>query len=169
MRPSLVSDSNTFRYGRKRWHCSIPVAAIVFKIKHLSCTSVLLFSRAVCWSAFCRSGYQGGSTTAPSNVTAGIGLSAALLSSVHNNVCALFGLTRDLVSWHYWDTLFSCCCTASAAYWVLESLDVLCIYMSPSSASVRILLGPFWFRSVRPRRAPVSTEETVLSRLYVGR
>ena len=30
----------------------------------------------------------------------------------------------------------------------LESFDVL--YMSPSSASVRILLGPFWFRSAWP-------------------
>ena len=40
----------------------------------------------------------------------------------------------------------SCCCITSAAS--RESLDVL--YLSPSSASVRIVLGPFWFRSARP-------------------
>ena len=69
---------------------------------------------------------------------------AALLSRLHHNVCALTGLMRDSVSRHHLDTLPSC--TALVAS--LESFDVL--YMSPSSASVRILLGPFWFRSTRP-------------------
>ena len=47
------------------------------------------------------------STTAPSNVTAGIILPAALLSRVHSSVCAMSGLMRlmrDPVSWHHWDT-----------------------------------------------------------------
>ena len=68
---------------------------------------------------------------------AGISLPDALSSRVHHSVCALSGLMRDPVSWHHWDTLSSCCCTASVASW--ESFDVL--YMSPSSTSVRILLG----------------------------
>ena len=73
-----------------------------------------------------------------------IGLPAALLSREHQNVCALSGLMRDPVSWNHLDTLSSCC-TASAASW--QSFYVL--YMSASSASVRILLGPIWFRSAR--------------------
>ena len=44
------------------------------------------------------------STTAPSNVTAGIALPAALLSKVHHSVCALFRSIKDPVSWHHWDT-----------------------------------------------------------------
>ena len=75
------------------------------------------------------------STTAPSSVTAGIGLPGALLSRVHHNGCAFSGLMRDRGPWHYWDTLPSTCCTAPAASW--ECLDVL--YMSP-----------FRFRSARP-------------------
>ena len=37
----------------------------------------------------------------PLNVTAVVALPVALLSRVHHNVCALFGLMRDLLSWHH--------------------------------------------------------------------
>ena len=99
--------------------------------------SILLIPRHLRWFIH--------STTAPSDVAAGVTLPAALLLRVQHTVCALLGLMRDPVSWHHW-ILYP----VVTLIWLPPGCLILFCKISLSSASVRTLLSQFGFRSARP-------------------